>query len=195
LGTRISREFNFLAAVYFEKNFLMNSYDVSLTFTVETDSIHEQNIAMDRVKFFVNQQLENCVFVQDTETKLIDKYRDAGLKVCCIPDEPYDQIITILMLYKINAICEGRLVATDIQLNSMLSDDVGFLYDIEDLTVQHPYKSGWWTENSTTITNNVSGKKEKIVKLVKKYDWASLGLDWKERKDCSEIIFSPETEK
>lgn len=195
MGTRISRDFDFLSAVYFEGNFLLNSYNVSLTFTVETDSIHEQNIAMDRIKFFVNQQLENCVFVQDSETRTIEKYQNAGLKVCCIPDEPYDQIITVLLLYKINAICEGRLVATDIQLNSMLSDDVGFLYDIDDLTTQHPYKQGWWTDSSTKIENNTTGKKEKIVKLVKKHDWASLGLDWKEKENCSEIIFAPEVEK
>ena len=88
MGTRISRDFDFLSAVYFEGNFLLNSYNVSLTFTVETDSIHEQNIAMDRIKFFVNQQLENCVFVQDTETKIIEKYQHAGLKVCCLPEEP-----------------------------------------------------------------------------------------------------------
>jgi hypothetical protein len=195
LGTRISRDFDFLAAVYFEGNFLINNYSVSLTFTVETDSIHEQNIAMDRIKFFVNQQLENCVFVQETETKIIEKYQNADLKVCCIPEEPYDQIVTVLLLYKINAICEGRLVATDIQLNSILSDDVGFLYDIDDLSSQHPYKNGWWTDNSTSITSNVSGKKEKIVKLVKKNDWASLGLDWKEKENCNEIFFVPETEK
>lgn len=195
MGTRISRDFDFLSAVYFEGNFLLNSYNVSLTFTVETDSIHEQNIAMDRIKFFVNQQLENCVFVQDTETKIIEKYQHAGLKVCCLPEEPYDQIITVLLLYKINAICEGRLVATDIQLNSILSDEVGFLYDIDDLTNQHPYKNGWWTDSSTTITNNATGKKEKIVKLVKKHDWASLGLDWKEKEDCNEIFFMPEAEK
>jgi hypothetical protein len=195
LGTRISRDFDFLAAVYFEGNFLINNYSVSLTFTVDTDSIHEQNIAMDRIKFFVNQQLENCVFVQDTEAKIIEKYQNADLKVCCLPEEPYDQIITVILLYKINAICEGRLIATDIQLNSMLSDDVGFLYDIDDLTNQHPYKNGWWTDSSTTITSNVSGKKEKIVKLVKKTDWANLGLDWKEKENCNEIFFMPETEK
>jgi hypothetical protein len=195
LGTRISRDFDFLAAVYFEGNFLINNYSVSLTFTVDTDSIHEQNIAMDRIKFFVNQQLENCVFVQDTEAKIIEKYQNADLKICCLPEEPYDQIITVLLLYKINAICEGRLIATDIQLNSMLSDDVGFLYDIDDLTNQHPYKNGWWTDSSTTITSNVSGKKEKIVKLVKKTDWANLGLDWKEKENCNEIFFMPETEK
>ena len=195
MGTRISREFDFLAAVYFEGNFLLNNYGLSMTYIVETESIHEQNIAMDRMKCFINDILENCVFVQDTEVKVIEKYQAAGLKVCTVPEEPYDQIITILLLYKLNAICEGRLIASDIQLNSLLSDEVNFLYDIDELSTNHPYKYGWWTDNSTSYNNISTGKKEKIVKLVKKNDWASLGLDWKDKKSCSEIIFTPEIEK
>lgn len=195
MGTRISRDFSVLAAAHYAGNFLMSSYDVSLTFSVETDSIYEQNIAMDRVKYFLYEQLENCVFVQHTETKIIEKYQSAGLKVCTLPEEPYDQIIAIILLYKLNAICEGRLSVTSIHLSSSLSDDVGFMYDLEDLSTGHPYKNGWWTDSSTSFTNILPGKKEKIVKLIKKCDWSSLSLDWHGKEDCAEIIFTPETEK
>lgn len=195
LGTRISRDFSFLSAVYFEGQFLLNNYDVTLTLTVETCSIQEQNIAMDRIKYFINNQLENCVFVQDNEQRMIEKYQAAGLKVCTLPEEPYDQIVTIVLLYKLNAICEGKLLVTDIQVTSILSDGVGFLYDIDDLGLDHPYKNGWWTENSASFSNKTSGKKDKVVKLVKKNDWSSLGLDWKSTEHCAEIIFTPEHDK
>ena len=33
LATRISRSFDFLAGVYFENNFIMNNYDITLTYT------------------------------------------------------------------------------------------------------------------------------------------------------------------
>jgi hypothetical protein len=195
LGTRISKNFDFLSAVYFEGKFLINSFDISLTLSVETDSINEQNVAMDRIKYFITERLENCVFAQDTETKVIEKYQAAGLKVCSLPEEPYDQIITILLLHKLNAICEGKLIVTDIHLESILSDGVGFMYDIDDMKNLYQYKNGWWTENSNTISNNVSGKKEKIVRLIKNNDWVSLGLDWASKENCSEIIFAPDLEK
>lgn len=197
MPTRISRDFQFLAAVHFEGSFIMNNYDVTLTMNVETGSIKEQNIAMDRIKYFVHEILENVIFIQDVETRAIERYQAAGMKVCALPEEPYDQIITMMLLYKLNAICEGRLVVTDIQLNSMLSDDVGFLYDTEELEIEHPYKQGWWTDPNITITDkNQSTKKDKIVKLIKKCDWASLHLDWKDREILStEIIFAPENEK
>lgn len=197
MPTRISRDFEFLAAVYFEGNFIMNKYGVMLTMKVETSCIKEQNIAMDRIKYLIHQLLENAVFVQDSETKIIEKYQSAGLKVCTLPEEPYDQIVTMILLYKLNSICEGRLVVTDIQLDSVLSDDVGFLYDTEEIEVDHPYKQGWWIDPGPTITDKVHvNKKEKIVKLVKKCDWDTLDLDWEIREILpTEIIFAPETEK
>lgn len=195
MGTKISREFTFLSAVYFEGEFLINNFDISLTLSVETDSIHEQNVAMDRIKYFINERLENCIFIQESETRTIEKYQAAGLKICTLPEEPYDQIITIILLNKLNSICEGKLVVTTIQLNSILSDGVGFIYDIDDPVNVFPYKNGWWLDSSNTISNKTIGKKEKIVRLVKKNDWVSLGLDWKNKENCSEIIFTPEIDK
>lgn len=195
MGTRISKHFDFLSAVYFEGQFLINNFDVSLVLSVETDSIYEQNVAMDRIKYFINERLENCTFVQDSETRIIEKYQAAGLKVCTLPEEPYDQIITILLLQKLNAICEGKLIVTSMELESILSDGVGFMYDVDDIESLHQFKNGWWTENSNSISSKVLGKKEKIVRLVKNNDWASLGLDWKSKENCSEIIFAPDLDK
>jgi hypothetical protein len=197
LTTRISREFEFLAAVHYEGSFLLNSYNILLSMDVQTDSIVEQNIAMDRIKYFMHEVLDSSVFIQDAETKAIEKYQAAGLKTCILPEQPYDQIITILLLYKVNAICEGKLVISDIQLDSQLSDGVGFMYDLDELSLKHPYKTGWWTDSSTVTSDKKSvSKKEKIVKLVKKCDWANVGLDWKEKESKNtEIFFTPEIEK
>lgn len=195
MGTKISRDFTFLSAIYYEGEFLINNFDISLVLNVETDSVHEQNVAMDRIKYFINERLENSVFVQETETRIIEKYIAAGLKVCTLPEEPYDQIITIVILNKLNAICEGKLVVTSIHLNSILSDNVGFIYDIDDIRHLVPYKNGWWVENSNNISNKISSKKEKIVRLVKNNDWTSLGLDWVNKDNRSEIIFTPDLNK
>lgn len=196
MTTQIYRDFDFLAAVHFEGQFLMNQYSITLTMDVETDSIREQNIAMDRLKYLVHESLDSSVFVFSEETKVIEKYQAAGMKVSTTPEEPYDQIITLLLFHKFNAITENRLHVSYIQLDSQLSDGVGFMLD-DDMLAASPYQSGWWTENSITTSEKIPGsKKEKIVKLVKKSDWASLDLDWKEKNTFpSEIIFSPEVEK
>jgi hypothetical protein len=199
MSTTIQRDFTFHAAAYYAETFLMNTYDIQLTMTVETDSIREQNIAMDRIKYFLHECLENGVFVSSNEKKVIEKYIAAGLKVCTLPEDPYDQIVTIVLLSKINAITEGRLIVLDIVLSSELSDGVKFVYDYESAFQGVPYQQGWWMESNSCMNdlNKNQNKKDKIVKLVKSInDWSLAGLEWKEKSvKSAEIIFNPEHQK
>ena len=178
----------------------MNVYTISLYMDVETESIREQNVAMERIKYFLNDCLENSIFVQDNEHKVIEKYTSCGFKVCTVPEEPYDQIVTILLLTKLNSITEGRLVITDITLGSRISDQVKFSCDIE--SPRGPLEaSGWWSDSGTSISDPVKKlvRKDKIVKLVKipSTDWAEYNLIWKEKDifSKSEIFFTNEQEK
>ena len=167
---------------------------------VETESIREQNIAMERIKYFLNECLENGIFVQDNEHKIIEKYTTCGFKVCTVPEEPYDQIISLLLLIKLNSITEGRLIITDMTLGSRISDDVKFICDIESPRgpVELP---GWWMDNGTSISDPIkkSVKKDKIVKLFKtpSTDWAEYNLVWKEKDQIAncEIVFTTDHEK
>lgn len=192
MNTRIERDFEFQAAVYFEDRFLMNTYSVSLGMMVSTESIREQNVAMDRMTYFLGECLESCIFVKSSEKKVIEKYVAAGLKVSTLPEEPYDQIVNMLLLIKLNAITEKRLIITDIRLTSKLSDGVSFCYDNED--VYGPFEQmGWWHETGTAISDlhRVQNKKDKIVKLVNNSnEWNECSLMWQEKaKKSSEIVF------
>lgn len=196
MNTRIEREFIFQAAVYFEGSFIMNVYELLLSMEVGTDSIREQNIAMDRIEYFLSECMANSVFVEAAEKKAIEKYTSADIKVSTLPEEPYDQIITILLLQKLNAIAEGRLLITDIVLKSELSDGVKFIYNIEEADL-HPFGKGWWSEPNTNIADiPKSNRKDKIVKLVKTSDWSIPDLEWEDKpKKSAEIIFTPDLDK
>ena len=63
MNTRIETDFNFLTAVHFEDIFYTNAYDVTLSMLVETDSIHEQNGAINRVEYFLKNTLENSILI------------------------------------------------------------------------------------------------------------------------------------
>ena len=196
LSTRIERDFSFQAGVHFEGNFIMNVYCLTLAMEVETESIIEQNIAMDRIIYFLEDTLANSVFVQSTEKKAIEKYTQADIKVCTVPEEPYDQIITMLLILKFNNITEGRLNITDIFLESELSDSVRFSYDIETASHNPFGNKGWWLDSSTSIADiDKPAKKEKIVRLVKHSDWANVGLEWEKKAKASEIIFTSDNDK
>lgn len=196
MSARINRSFDFQAGVRFNDDFYMNLYEVVIDFMVDSESIREQNIALERIKYFLNECLENCVFIQDTETEAIEKYVEANMKVCVLPEEPYDQIIGIMLMVKLNAITEGRLSITDLSICSKLSDGVSCLHSYEENT--GPFKlPGWWNDNNSKISNLISNSKsKKILKLVKPpIEWDDIFLGWKEKPELikntpsAEIVF------
>jgi hypothetical protein len=190
MTARITRDFHFTAGVYFEDELYMNFYECNLQFSVESESISEQNIALERVKYFISS-LEHNIFIHQQNETAIEKLTQAGVRVCVIPEEPYDQIIAIMLLVKMNAITEGRLVADDIGLMSRMSDGVTCLHSFEENTGPFRLK-GWWNDSSPKITNTTK-KTKKIVKLQKSISsWEELGLGYVNKKEPqqTEIVFA-----
>jgi vacuolar-type H+-ATPase subunit B/Vma2 len=98
-----------------------------------------------------------------------------------------------MLLVKLNAIAEGRLLIHDIQITSKMSDGVSCLHSIEENTGPFSNK-GWWRENNLKIINKMIKSKKKIVKLTKSVNnWDELSLNWKDKKvtsDASEILYA-----
>ena len=197
MTARIKRNFSFQAGVYFKDNFYLNLYTTCIYFDIETTSAMEQFVSMERVKHFFSHCLENCIFVDENHTTVIEKYVEASLKVCTLPTDPFDQILAIMLVKKLNSILEGRMIITDISVTSLYSDDINHLHSIEENF--GPFnESGWWNDPSPKY-NNInsinSSKSKKLVKLVKQsvsWDELSLSFDVKdpfETSKNSEIVF------
>jgi len=185
MTARIARSFDLQMGVHFTGAFYMNLYDIDLQFNVETESIKEQNIALERIKFYLSECLEQSILIHDKEEDAIEKYMAANLRICIIPEEPYDQIIGILLLTKLNAITEGKLVITDINIGSRMSDGVTCLHSLEDNPGPFLLK-GWWNDNNTKINDyKYSPRNKKIVKLLKPVEWSEIYLDYTSSDDQS----------
>jgi hypothetical protein len=178
MTARIQRSFELQMGVHFTGVFYMNIYDIDLHFNVETENIKEQNIALERIKFYLAECLEYSIFVYDKEEDAIEKYMSANLKVSVLPEEPYDQIVAIMLMTKLNAITEGRLVITDISISSRMSDGVSCMHDIDDNMGPFILKD-WWSEGNTKINSyKYSPKNKKILKLTKLVEWSDVYLNW-----------------
>lgn len=197
MTARIKRNFAFQAGVYFKDNFYLNFYNICIYFDIETTSAIEQFVAMERIKHFISQCLENSILINEQQTLIIEKYVEASLKVCTLPADPFDQIVAIMLVKKLNSILEGRMLVTDISVTSFYSDDIHHLHSIEENF--GPFnETGWWTD-STPKYNNInsinSTKSKKLVKLVKQtssWEELSLSFDVKdpfEQPKNSEIVF------
>ena len=182
MTTRIEKDFYFQTGVHFENKFYVNSYDVTLSLLVETDSIREQNVAMDRSTHFLTSVLQNSLLINGKETEAIEKYKNAGLKICILPEDPYDQILSMVLLQKLNAVMEGRLRITDLVVGSTLSEGVRFTMVSE--VAENVLDGNYWWNKSTICLNNEEActtSKTNIVKLFDDSHWVDLGLSWKEK--------------
>jgi hypothetical protein len=199
MSTKIQRDFAFQAGVHYENKLLMNMYSICLTIYVNVECDKEQNIAMERIKHLLYECLENSIFVNEKDKPAIDKYNDANIKVCTLPDNPYDQIVMQALLLKLNSITENRFVISEVVLSSKMSDGVRFFSDIDDTDPLFTQTDSWWFNSNTSISRlNKTNKKEKIVKLHSNpNDWEQCLL-WDTKSDKSnvaEIIFTNTTEK
>ena len=180
MSTRIERDLGFATAIHFSDTFILNEYFMTLSMLVETEDIAEQNIALERLIYFLGHVINNCIFINQNNTKASKKYKDAGIRVCVLPDDPFDQIISMALLQKFNSICEGRIKVTDCTLSSNLSEGIRYCTVsevVENNIDQNPNK--WWNcstlciEHSQPITDD-----NNIVKLFSNDEWEKLSLNF-----------------
>jgi hypothetical protein len=195
--TRVKREFNFVAGIWLEGEYQIGMYSFTVFIEILTDDPYEQSVALERMKYFIDEVVTNSVFVEASDNKVIDTFTGLGMKVCVLPLEPYDQSISIALLLKLNAITEGKFNITNMSFKSQLSDDVEYLIDIDDEVEAYATKNNWWNDSGSNISNKKSNKKDKIVKLHKDNEWTELDLGWKHicKPEASEIIFTLDTDK
>jgi len=197
MTTRVKREFNFVAGIWLEGEYQIGMYSFTVFIEILTDDPYEQSVALERMKYFIDEVVTNSVFVEASDIKVIDTFTGLGMKVCVLPLEPYDQAISVALLLKLNAITEGKFNITNMSFKSQLSDDVEYLIDIDDEVEAYTTKNNWWNDSGSNLNNKKSNKKDKIVKLHKDNEWTELDLGWKHvcKPDASEIIFTLDTDK
>ena len=181
MAARIHTSFSFNAGLIFNNTFYANHYTVDCSLIVESESIFEQNVAMDRIKYFIGECLDSCVFVHQDNTDYIDKFVKCDLRVCPLPEEPYDQVVGIMLLTKLNNITENRLTIFDLSISSSMSDNVSCMSSIDESVGPFALK-GWWSSIGPNI-NDIKEKNTKIVSLKKyKNEWDKVGLSFKQQK-------------
>jgi len=178
INAEIEKDFTFLTSIHFEDKFFVNLYEMKAYMQILTENDIEQNIAIERLNYFLGEYIDSAVLVKESEEDAISKYRAAGLKICTTPEEPFDQIVGMILINKCNAIMEGRIVMSDITFGSKLSNLIKFNIDHE--TAAAEFAGKYWYNKPTLSLHNKT-KKDKIVNLFEQNDWKDVGLTWKEK--------------
>jgi hypothetical protein len=186
MNVRLQYDLDFLAGIYYDDRLQLNSYSVSMSLLTKTTDAVNTNIAMDRLKIFMHGELSNTVFVNQALKERAEMLQIMGVNVTTLPEEPVDQIIGMMLYYKLNAIMEGRMSVTRLDLMSALGDSVWYQHD-EDEDSPGPFRAeGWWHAPTVQHHNvDVGDVEDNVVKVVPNA-WIEYGLTWPE--DTAEPI-------
>jgi hypothetical protein len=152
MNVRLQYDLDFLAGIYYDDRLQMNSYSVSMSLVTKTVDAVNTNIAMDRLKIFIHGEMSNTVFVNQALSERAEMLHIIGANVTTLPEEPVDQIIGMMLYYKLNAIMEGRMTVTRLDLMSVLGDSVWYQHDAEEDSPGPFRVEGWWHE--PTVQHN-----------------------------------------
>lgn len=185
MNVRLQYNLEFAGAIHIEGILQINQYQVNLHLETATHDRAAINIAMDRLKWFMNVELADAVFVNQNELDLAEVLQMVGGNVVTLPDDPVDQIVGLMLFCKLNAIMEGVMIVTALDISSKLGDEVWYEHTEED-AIGPFVAEGWWHQPDT-VHHSLSSFQDtdKVVKVLPN-PWAESGLMWPDAVDKSQ---------
>jgi hypothetical protein len=179
MNVKLQKNYVFNTGMVYENEFCVNVYEVTVGMTIITTDPTHQNIAYDRIEYWLNYVMNNSLLISDTSDKL-DAYIATGQRVIALPHEPVDQVVGVMLYSKLSAIVEDRMLITDVNLSSSHGDYVVYLHNyLEDTG---PLEFAGWCKDPRPYWAGTSKKKSsnKIISLTRMPEWAELDLAWEE---------------
>lgn len=177
MNVNLQYSMKFAAGIYHDDQLKLNSYDLNLDLiTADADPAYI-NVALDRIKAFIYHEMDHVIFVSEENEIQTLLLQSIGANVCTLPEEPVDQIIGMMLYCKLNAITEGKLIIDELNIASVLGDDVWFQHNDEDPLGVFS-QDGWWHKsNCQKIKLDRQNQDQNVVK-VESWGWREYGLEW-----------------
>lgn len=177
MNVRLQYDLDFVAGVYLHDKLWFNNYSLVINLLTQTKSSVNSNIAMERLKSFVCHELSHTVFLGPADHHRADHLMSLGIDVTTLPEEPMDQIVGLMLFTKLNAVMEGRMLITDLDIQSTLSDNVWYMHN-EDEPLGPFAQDGWW-QQANRQHNHLTSVDHNVVK-VSAAGWNEWDLLWPE---------------
>ena len=182
MNVRLKKTFEFHAGLVYENQLTVNYYQLTLhLLTVSTDHF-EQNVAYERMKYWIHEVMDQSILIGQN-SDVIDSVDRLHERVIVMPTEPVDQITGIMLYLKLNAIMEGRLVVTDVEICSLQGDYTTFSHSVGESLGVDLSQDGWWADSKPTWNMQKTKDKGKVVSLGRVPDWNDYSLDWVEAEN------------
>jgi hypothetical protein len=177
MNVRLKHDLAFTAAVYYGDRVRMNNYNLRLWMTTACTDAHDHNTAFERIKHFVYVELDSTVFINAEHHDQCRALGVAGLDITTMPGEPVDQLVGLMLYYKLNAITEGRMMIEETELASVLGENVTYLHASNEHTSMGT-QPDWWQDPDVIHCDLELMHTDKVLTLPSPAQWRDLDLSW-----------------
>ena len=185
MNVRLKHDIQFTAGIYHDSKLIMNNYNLRLWMTTNSENSVDQGISFERIKYFIYSQIDNTIFINSNQKAQCTLFSKAGLDITTMPNDPVDQLIGIMLYYKLNAITEDRMIIMETEISSSYGANMTYLHsDFENTSgFKQP---DWW--NSPDLTHSgfvLANKSEKVLSIPTSTDWRELDLAWSDEQSSN----------
>jgi hypothetical protein len=170
---------HFTAGVYYGGQTRMNNYTLTAWMTTNSTDATDHNTAFERIKYFIYSEMDSTVFINSVHCEACQLLSAAGLKVTTMPGEPVDQLIGIMLYYKLNAITEGRMIIEETELASVMGENMTYLHSGNE-TTDIKNRPDWWESPDSVHCDLTLLDSDKVLTLPQANHWRELDLAWNE---------------
>lgn len=175
----------FSTVVACDTDLLPNTYKMKVGLLPLVPDVYSQNVGFERVKFFLNSVCNNsCIInIGNPNYPKLKKIMDST-QFMTTPDEPFDQLLIIILYHKINHILEGNFDCDYLTLESYQGEDVQYSFDSEYTSTFIDEKEyfpkalrdkrlPWWLRKDPGVSDTFSKIEEEPV-----FNWEDIGLSF-----------------
>lgn len=180
------------SVISYNNQILPNNYTMTIGFDIVTDDSDLQNVAFDRIKYFVKNVMQDAIFSSMDDERNAYFQENFKQRIVTFPVQPQDLSVVTALYAKFNSIVEGKLEIESISLSSIQGDNVTIHYDADfaessTLLTEHDLlksaeKTPWWFRDdcgsADFFTMNVESNT--MVFITDVTEWQGTGLEYPE---------------
>ena len=191
MNVRLIKTWTWQSGIVYNDIFYINAYTAKIRMHTTSMYDSDHDVAYGRMDYWFEEVMQDSVMIS-ADSSAVKAYAATGQRLLLFPDQPVDQLVGIMLCLKLNAMTEGRLVVTDVDISSVHGSDMTYQHNVDE-AVGPMAAAGWW-QDTKPIWNHVSSsaRGSKVVSLNRVADWHSLDLDWQSSSNDrdSSIVFA-----
>jgi hypothetical protein len=185
MNVRIQYPLNFTAGIYYRDQMQMNNYVAKVYMLTNTPDGAANNVAFDRMKHFVYNELDSSIFISSEYEEQCKRYIDAGLKITTFPGDPVDQLVGIMLFSKLGAIMENRIIVGEVEVSSQIGEGIIYIHS-DNENIENVEEPAWWSTPDLIHCEGDLLDSDEIVTIHHGSVWRDLDLQWPDIEDVTD---------